>query len=240
MNILEVINYRQSVRKYIDKAIEPKVQEEIDKFISSIKVLNPDISVLPMFLTKEDITSSITAPFFIAFYSENKEGYETNAGFILGQIELFLQTVGLGACFIGMGKPKANIVAPEGMEFVILLGYGYPDGKLYRDSDKFKRKDILKITNVDNEITQIARLTPSGMNLQPWYLSVNAHQIDVYKRSPLISPGFVKKMNLFDVGIVTLYLYLALNKEHKDVQFIKDNSDSDSIKGDYIISLKFE
>jgi nitroreductase len=238
MKILDVIKCRQSIRKYIDKPIEDQYITDLTKFIESIQFFNPNIQLKPLFLTKNDVSSRVSAPYFIALYSENKSGYETNAGFYLAQIELFLQCLGLGCCYIGMGKPKTSVIPPEGMEFVILLGYGYPAFKLYRDEKEFKRKEIDKISNVDNELVRLASLAPSGMNLQPWYIFIEDKSIDIFRKSPVLAPNMIKKMNLFDVGIVILYVYLILQDEGKTVNFIQKDL-SNSKNGEYITTLSF-
>ncbi len=37
--------------------------------------------------------------------SENTEGYLMNIGFIFQQMDLYLSSIGLGSCWLGMAKP---------------------------------------------------------------------------------------------------------------------------------------
>ena len=50
-----------------------------------------------------------------------------NIGFLFQQMDLYLQTLGLGVCWLGMGKlnPKTTQQV-EGMKFVIMLAFGHP------------------------------------------------------------------------------------------------------------------
>ena len=66
-----------------------------------------------------------TTPQLIAIYSEESEGYLENIGFLFQQMDLHLQTLGLGGCWLGLGKmnPKTTTNV-EGMKYVIMLAFG--------------------------------------------------------------------------------------------------------------------
>ena len=49
--------------------------------------------------------SSGEAPHFLAFFSEVKDGYAANAGFMMQQMDLFLSANGIGSCWQGGPKP---------------------------------------------------------------------------------------------------------------------------------------
>ena len=134
-------------------------------------------------------------------YSEEAEGYLENIGFLFQQLDLYLQTLGLGVCWLGMGRmdPKT---APEveGMKFVIMLSFGHPKGDpLCQGPEAFRRKAMEKITDRPDPRLEPARFAPSAVNNQPWYFTHEGDTIHVHcsrKGGPL------------DIGIALAHLYI--------------------------------
>ena len=121
-------------------------------------------------------------------------------------MDLYLQTLGLGVCWLGMGRmnPKTTTQV-EGMKFVIMLAFGHPKGDLLRhDLKGFKRKSMEQITDKADPRLEPARLAPSAVNSQPWYFTHEGDTIHVYCN---------KKGSRLDAGIALAHLYVA-NKDH--------------------------
>jgi hypothetical protein len=142
----------------------------------------------------------------IAIYSEETEGYLENIGFLFQQMDLYLQTLGLGVCWLGMGRMNSKTtVQVEDMKFVIMLAFGYPKGdQLRHDRKGFKRKSMEQITDKPDHRLEPARLAPSAVNSQPWYFTHDGDTIHVY-----CNP----KGSSLDVGIALAHLYVA-NEEY--------------------------
>ena len=116
-------------------------------------------------------------------------------------MDLYLQTLGLGVCWLGMGKlnPKTTTEV-EGMKFVIMLAFGHPKGDQLRQNLKgFKRKDMEKITDKADPRLEAARLAPSAVNSQPWYFTHDGNTLHVYCS---------KKGSRLDAGIALAHLYV--------------------------------
>jgi hypothetical protein len=143
-----------------------------------------------------------TTPQVIAVYSEEKEGYLENIGFLFQQMDLYLQTLGLGVCWLGMGRmnPKTTTEV-VGMKFVIMLAFGYPKGDPLRQSiQEFKRKPMARITDVPDPKLEPARLAPSAVNSQPWFFVHDDKIVHVY---------CAKHGSLLDIGIALAHLYVS-------------------------------
>ncbi|WP_371723380.1 nitroreductase family protein [Isachenkonia alkalipeptolytica] len=83
----------------------------------------------------------MNAPHYIAIYSEEKEGYLLNAGYILQQLDLYLSKEGIGTLWLGLGKPQESLKAKNGLLYVITLAVGKAKKKLQRKSSaECKRK----------------------------------------------------------------------------------------------------
>jgi nitroreductase len=211
MELKEAIRKRKSIRKYTDQQVSSELLNDILSYAKQVKPLYPNILVDFQILTKKDIKCIL--PFVtnhtIVLYSEEKEGYLENAGFILQQVELYLHTLGLGACWLGMGKPTDTLKDYNKLKNVIMLTFGYPDGELTRNIDEFKRLSLEEISDKPNQKLEPARLAPSSVNSQPWYFK----HVDEYIHVFLLQRGFVtvkklERMNYIDIGIALAHLYV--------------------------------
>lgn len=216
MELREMIYARRSVRKYMDDPLEERQLREIRNAFAGMKPLYPNIRVRWEILEKEQVRFYFPwkSPQLIAVYSEKKEGYLENAGFLFQQMDLYLQSIGLGSCWIGLGKPR-NPDEESGLEFVILLGFGKPQGTpLRRGSKDFKRKALQEITDTPDPRLEPARVAPSSTNSQPWFF---AHDEDAF-HAYISTDGLrrhlgIGAMNRIDMGIALAHLYVE-NREH--------------------------
>ena len=155
MNLEDTIYKRQSIRSYDDAPLDNQTLDEIRDFIDNAKELNPNIKWSYEILPTENISTMMRwkAPHYIAIFSEEKENYYQNIGFIFQQVDLFLQSKGIGACWIGMGSPKNYENPDKDQKFIIIIAIGKPKGNLYREIDQFRRKsldDIYQIRQMKN------------------------------------------------------------------------------------------
>ena len=231
--LYEAIFKRKSVRKYDETQLDEATLKKIEVFSKSVERLYPEISIEIQILTKKDVKSMSNAQHFIAFYSEEKDGYLANAGFMLAQIDLFISMNNIGTCF-GTGS-SLNDTTNSGLKFAMLLAFGKPKEEVHRKNiTDFQRKNISKISNVDNELIQVIKLAPSAMNSQPWYYHQKGNEIDVYIKTNPLTGMMLGKANKVDVGISLCYLWIVVKHLNKEVTF---ENHSKVLKGyTYIIS----
>ena len=102
MNLYEAIFLRKSVRNYEMEAISLEILQEIQEFYTQIEGLNPgirtEISIIDNTKgqNKRMHFLGVKAPYYIAFYSEEKDLAQMNAGYIMEQLALFFLTKGMG------------------------------------------------------------------------------------------------------------------------------------------------
>ncbi|MBO7718897.1 MAG: nitroreductase, partial [Methanosphaera sp.] len=158
-------------------------------------------------------------------YSQKRENYSENIGFIFQQVDLYLQSNNIGSCWIGMAKPKEDMNDDNSQEYVISLAFGYSDGDIYRDINRINRKRLDEISDKTDERLDVVRVAPSAMNSQPWYFT---HMDDgsycIYrKRQNILKRRLLDRLNKVDIGIALAHLYLAnrdsfefmINDEHE-------------------------
>ena len=228
MDLASQIYIRKSCRKYLDDEID---FNPINEFISKVKPLNQDITFRYEILKREEVKLKTrwSAPYYLALYSEKKDNYRANIGFIFQQVSLFLQSIDIGSCWVGMGSIKEN-----NPEFIILIAFGKSDD-ITRERSKFKRKELTKIADKEDKRLIPAQLAPSAINSQPWYFKHSDDGFDIYQiKNNVIKRKLIGKLNDIDMGIVLSHLYVS-NPDTFEFEF----KNKDDIKGHtYFGSLK--
>lgn len=217
---------RKSVRKYDLSPLSGEKMNEIQEYVKGLKPIDQGIRYEISYLEKDRVKTilPIKAPHYICFYSEKKDKYLMNAGFLLQQIDLFLSINGLGSCWLGMAKPSKDV--PElknGMEFIVMLAFGNAAEPVHRKNiSEFKRNSMADITSIKDaqQLLEPVRLAPSAGNSQPWYFSGDTKEIIVIrKKLNIIKAQLYGKMNQIDIGIALFHLYLAIDHQGKKARF---------------------
>lgn len=205
----EIIYKRKSTRKYDMTLLEDNILEDIRRHLSEIKSLYDDIKIEFEIIKGDNVKGmfAVKAPHYLMISSEVKDSCFTNAGFMLQQMDLYLQSIGLGSCWLGSAKPPVKPKHP--LEFVIMLAFGKPQGNPYRSLSEFKRKPLNEISDTADKRLEAARLAPSGINSQPWYFVGGGNVFNVYcEKHGTIKALIYERMNKIDIGIALSHLYV--------------------------------
>ena len=215
----QTIYKRRSVRSYSNQPVSEEMLRQIADRIDTLTPLYSSIKVRARIVKREQVRCLFpwTPPHLIAIYSEEAEGHLENVGFLFQQADLYLQSIGLGSCWIGMGrmaKEETTDESLDGLHFVILLAFGTPNNQPARTtSADFKRRTLAEISDKEDKRLEPARLAPSSINSQPWYfLHDTDDAIHVFRTRPSRLKSLVG-MNRIDVGIALGQLYVA-DPEH--------------------------
>ncbi len=230
MNLKETIYKRQSIRKYDKTPLSEDTLDDLKDFIDNVGALNLDINWSYDIVGHENfrMLQRFKPPHALLLFSENKQNYLQNIGFIFQQVDLYLQSRGIGSCWIGAGGPKNYENPNPDQEFVILLVFGNPKGELYRERSQFQRKIICEISDDRDSKLIPAQLAPSAANSQTWYFTHNDDgSYNLYRNKPKLRLS--KKMNVWnqiDMGIALAHMYVAnedtfkftLNRPHEELK----------------------
>lgn len=229
MDLASQIYKRKSCRNYLDDEIDLDV---ITEFISGTVPLNENIDYYYKILTREEVNirTRWSAPYYLALYSPKKENYLENIGFVFQQVSLFLQSIGIGSCWVGMASPKKR-----DSNFVIVIAFGKSE-RMTRDRSGFKRKNLSQISDVEDERLIPAQLAPSAINSQPWFFKHSAEGFDVFQiKQNILKRQILKNWNPIDMGIALSHLYV----ENKDSFEFEIKNNVDDLKGySYTGSIK--
>lgn len=245
MSLEEMIYKRQSHRDFKETPCTPEVLEDILDFIDNSKPLFPDIKLKVAILGNDDISSIVNwkAPHYLTIFSEEKEGYLENVGFIFQQLDLYLASIGIGAVWYGLAKFKAKsmeakeLAEDENYRYVICIAFGEVKSELYRQPDQFNRRTLCEISEDCDPRLEVARLAPSAVNSQPWYFtsiegicSIYREKLNIVKRKML---GY---FNRIDIGIALAHIYVANPETFR----LAELDDPEEVKGyEYYKSFEF-
>ena len=245
-----LISKRRSIRDFNLNPLDENILEEISANLQTLEPLYPDIKsefkIIEPDMVKRRMMKK--APHYIAAFSEEKNGYLTNIGFMLQQMDLFLSKNGIASCWQGIPAPKKELLESSNLKFEIFIAFGHPKNPdmIYRKSvSEFKRKSVQEITNISgaDDILEAARLAPSATNNQPWFFTGNKNLIHAYA----IKPSFIRslmagKYPFIDVGIALCHLKIAAEHFDKKTEIIFDKEAEQNASKDkiYIASLKVE
>ena len=246
--LYETIFKRKSIRQYDLTPLDVHSLADIMALTRALKPLFDGIKIEMKLLSQPDVKGLFLAkaPHYLAVFSEPKDGYLTNVGFMLQQMDLFFSANGIGSCWQGMPKPTKEILSKSKLEFVILLAFGKPKEKLHRESvSEFKRKPLEEITDIKgaDELLEPARLAPSAMNRQLWFFTGNATAIHAYRaESGFLTAFMFDRTSKISVGIAICHVWIAAKRFGKEVEFIKDKEAQNKPPAghDYVITIKIK
>ena len=110
-SLYEAIFKRKSIRDYEPTEIDSNRLEEISRNLHSLKPLLSGIKTEFKIISPNQVTRKLgnKAPHFIAAFSEAKDAYKVNIGFMLQQMDLYFSATGLGSCWLGIPQPTKEV-----------------------------------------------------------------------------------------------------------------------------------
>lgn len=214
---------RKSFRRFNDKlCLSEEELKDIDKRIKSITPLVNDIEVKYKIVPREKTTCK-RGEYCLLIYSEEKQHYLLNIGYMFEQLDLYLASKNIGVCWYGMGK--VNEPQYENLKYVIMLALGKAEESEFRKNyKKSKRKETSDVWKGDLslEIADFVKYAPSACNTQPWRVICENNILKIYRTTEIKSIMPKEKVpfyNSIDMGIFLYFLELTLS--HNEFLFQK-------------------
>ena len=191
------------------------IEEAYKTFTPLVSEIKAAIKIVPA----EETTCKRGQEYCILLYSEKKENYLQNIGYIGEQLDLYLASLGIGALWFGIGKPDEPTY--NGLDFVIMIAIAkMPKDKFRKDMFKSKRKTLQEIWDGEyyQDIGNIVRFTPSACNTQPWKVSAEEKSLTIYRykkpgKRGIMPADKVAYYNRIDIGIFLCFLELCLTEK---------------------------
>ena len=217
------------------------IKEQFNKFKPLIDDINVKIKIV-----KDSTTCKRGQEYCILFYSEKKDNYLQNIGYLGEQLDLYLVSKNIGTLWFGIGKVEENQL--DGLDFVIMIAIAKVESndKFRKDMYKSKRKELQEIWNGDYylDIANIVRFTPSACNTQPWKVEAEEKELKVYRyrkegKRGIMPVNRVIYYNQIDIGIFLCFLELCMDKnriEYERNLFVEENHENEqNLTATYLI-----
>ena len=197
--------------------------------------LDPDIRTEIRVVPTERSACHRGQEYCVLLFSEPKDGYLRNIGYLGEQLDLYLVSQDIGTLWYGIGRPKET--PPAGMAYVIMIAIRkVADASAFR-KDMFASKrlplDEIWEGKTIPGVSEIVRFAPSACNSQPWRVrcegkaawegrSTGDGVLTVYRhRKPgrvgIMPAKLVPYYNRIDMGIFLCFLDICL--EHERIQY---------------------
>ena len=226
-----------------NESISENELNDIQNAYSELAPLNPEIKTAIRIVPEKETNCKRGGEYCILFYSEKKDGYLQNIGYIGEQLDLYLVSRNIGTLWLGIGKTKEEHF--ENMEFVIMFSIRkISDSSKYRkDMFKSKRKSVEEIWEGDQipGVTDIVRFAPSACNSQPWHVK-NDGELSVYRykkpgKRGIMPAEKVSFYNCIDIGIFICFLDICLG--HSGIGFEKKLYSDDGEDKEFVLNAKY-
>ncbi len=212
--LYEMIFKRKSFRRYNEELNLTKAElEDIKEKIKELSPLVSDIETESMIVPREKTTSK-RGECCLLIYSEEKEHYLLNIGYMFEQLDLYLASKNIGVCWYGMARVKEP--QSENLKYIIMMSLGKGlENEFRQDYTKCKRKETEEIWKGDlaEQIGNIVKYAPSACNTQPWRVVCGNNKIDVYRATTVLSiipKRLVPFYNSIDMGIFLCIMEIVL------------------------------
>ena len=227
--LYEMIFKRKSFhlfRNIGNEKISDEELKDIEKKINNLKPLVPDIKT-KIKIVKDGITCRRGQEYCILFYSEKKDNYLQNIGYLGEQLDLYLVSKNIGTLWFGIGKVEEKKI--DDLDYVIMIAIRKVDDetKFRKDMFKSKRKELSEIWEGESflDIGNIVRFAPSACNTQPWRVIASDKELEVYRYRKAGKRGIMPKdmviyYNQIDIGIFLCFLELCL--EHNNISYNRE------------------
>lgn len=223
-----------------DASISSDELEQIQEAYKTFLPLCPDIRTAIRIVPAKETTCRRGQEYCILLYSEKKENYLQNIGYLGEQLDLYLVSKNIGTLWFGVGKTEEP--SWDGLDFVIMIAMSRVDDekKFRKDMFRSKRKPIDEIWTGRPipGVTEIVRFAPSACNSQPWIAENTDAGINIYRyrkqgRSGIMPADKVSFYNRIDMGIFLCFLDLCLQHcgmEYSVDRYQEDDSEAEKIK----------
>lgn len=232
---------------HIFRNVEGEITEEelrtIEEKYKDFSPLYEDIKTELRIVPSEKTTCKRGQDYCILLYSEQKDGYLPNIGYLGEQLDLLLASMNIGALWFGIGKTEEK--SENGLDYVIMFAIKKvnDEKKFRKDMFKSKRKELSEVFTGDyfKEVINIARFAPSACNTQPWKVVSEKNKLTVYRykkpgKRGIMPADKVAYYNRIDIGIFLLFLELCLGHENISFERKLFSDDGDISREDTLVA----
>lgn len=202
-------------------------QEEINLIQERIAALTPLVEGIRVETRIVPVSSTTCriGEYCILIFSEQKENWLQNVGYMFEQLDLYLASINIGTCWYGLGKTSEK-ADENGLKYAIMLAIGKSKDEDFRTSfDGVPRMSAAELWSGEpiGDMAEVIRFAPSACNSQPWRVEHRGNKLTVLRASKLqskIPKALLAYFNNIDLGIFLCFVDVVL--ANKGIPFVKE------------------
>ena len=226
-----------------NESISKDELNDIQSAYSDFTPLNPGIKTAIRIVPEKQTNCKRGGEYCVLLYSEKKDGYLQNIGYLGEQLDLYLVSRNIGTLWFGIGKTKEEPF--DDMAFVIMFSIRKisDDSKYRKDMFKSKRKSVHEIWEGEqiSGVSDIVRFAPSACNSQPWLVKNDGNLLVYRYKKPgkrgIMPANKVSFYNCIDIGIFMCFMDICL--EHNDISFEKKLYSDDGEDKEHVLNAEY-
>lgn len=209
MSLADQIPVRKSTRAYLNQPLDQAVLDQILAFVATIQPLDASRRTDFRLADRSQVTRLMpaAAPHYGLLFSSDQVRDLIELGFRYQQLDLYLHHLGLGSCWLGNAKPKADGVSD--LPYQAMISFGTARGQAKRQPGTAKRKPLAEISSTADSRLEAARLAPSAINQQAWYFETEGNLIHLYGQTGGVKQWLSSRWIPIDLGIALCHVWLT-------------------------------
>ncbi|MDO5294596.1 MAG: nitroreductase family protein [bacterium] len=269
MEYYDAINYRGWVKTFNEEKLDSGVESKIQNYIKHLKGFQEDGEEKFEIIRSEEIKKAhlglftTKAPYYFVVYIKDLETQLLNAGYLMGQLALYLMTKEVGSCLVGLETVKRYVTQNEtaysmleqdNAEFpektwVAIMAFGKPEHKLRQAGKRLRRllsdKKCICVTEIDPRVQSILTVgiqAPSKMLVSPYRFVVKGTKAHILAKAESMMTSSQRMCVYLDCGIMLAYLGLKAEEQWMTMVVKKMERFSEKKHNNYkyLVSLSFE
>ena len=243
--LYEMIFKRKSFHLFRDMGDDTLTQKELSDIrdvYDTLIPLYPDIRTMIRIVPAKETNCRRGEEYCILFYSEKKDGYLQNIGYLGEQLDLYLVSKNIATLWFGIGKVEEKSL--DGLDYVIMIAISRTaENKFRKDMFKSKRKTLKEIWEgpVIDDVSDIVRFAPSACNSQPWLVK-NEGELSVFRykkpgKRGIMPADKVSYYNRIDMGIFLCFLELLIS--HKGIAYQRELFSDDGEDREFTLNARY-
>lgn len=269
MEYYDTINYRGWVKSFHMEDVSGNLEEKINHYVKYLRGFRETLGDKFEIVRYDSISRghmglfTTKAPYYFLVYITDLEEQLLNAGYMMGELSLYLMTKEIGSCLVGLEQVKKRVsgevvYATSALEqmtefpdktWVAIMGFGMPEHKIKESRkklfEKISDKRCIYRSDVDARVKSIINVgvhAPSKLLIRPYRYVINKNQVLIYAKGESMMAAAQRVCVFLDCGI--MLAYFGLKAEEQWMTMLVKRSEKrvgKEWKGfKYLVSLSFQ
>ena len=269
MDFYEAINCKGWTKSFVMDELQPDMEGKIINYTKYLRGIDPEKKDSFAIVRHKDIKRrqrelfSGRAPYYLIVYLEDLQKQLMNAGYLMGQMALYLMTKEIGCCLLGVEKVKKDDYSEirknamlcseneqdESTSWIAIMAFGKSEHRL-RQFPKAVNKLFLEkrciyksntVANIGTILTASAHV-PSKLFLSPFRYVISDNRVHVYTKNEAMMTSFQRSAVYLECGIMLAYLGLKAEElwMSMNIKLVQRLAEKELAHFQYLVSLIFE